>query len=547
MSDLTDDSSATRPVTVTPTRRHGARWERQEINDLLIELRAGIPLEEIAHRHERTTGGIQSRLSALIPPTEGVDAADAYNWHRTHLDRILSIWQTITGTRLNADWHARFHARPEIADLLRYPDDKLERAGQALLENLGRLPLTQWTVECSWPGLGLLDLSWDALQGADEDTLIQVRELPAAAISGVIDWRRRDVLARRLGLYDYQPQSLETVGAALGVSATRARQLQEKAMLRLHAEHRLPWAIDHVRGAIKQVLKQAANAAIGTSECLLNLSEAALPNTNPRLAVRFMAILTKYGQIESRHLAAEVTSILARRREEEVQQIRQESVVGRATARCAEILDAVAWAPELGAPPDFYQVRAQRAVNEREHSGLWHAPKLGREVAYESILELRVIKLFDLAHQIAWYCEQPVAIPYRFNGKERTYYPDLLAVTNDQRCFLIEVKPRFEMATSINRVKFNAMRQYCAERGWGHVVTDGVRHMRQLESRIVDPTTMKRLTSALIERDLYWPDILRLRKNGPLTNSDIAAAVIQQGWDFQLGPYYLSMGPSRVL
>jgi hypothetical protein len=61
-------------------------------------------------------------------------------------------------------------------------------------------------------------------------------------------------------------------------------------------------------------------------------------------------------------------------------------------------------------------------------------------VAYESIAELPLIQVLDNAPQVSWFCEQPIAVGYSFAERHRTYYPDLLAATDDGHCVLIEVK-----------------------------------------------------------------------------------------------------------
>lgn len=73
---MTTDSPG-QPLAIEGERvaRAGARWTREEEEQLVVEVRAGTDLAEIAGRHGRTRGGIKSRLVKMIPDGEDVPAA----------------------------------------------------------------------------------------------------------------------------------------------------------------------------------------------------------------------------------------------------------------------------------------------------------------------------------------------------------------------------------------------------------------------------------------------------------------------------------------
>jgi hypothetical protein len=60
--------------------RAGARWTREEEEQLVVEVRAGTDLAEIAAWHGRTRGGIKSRLVRMIPDGEDVPDSEQLAW-----------------------------------------------------------------------------------------------------------------------------------------------------------------------------------------------------------------------------------------------------------------------------------------------------------------------------------------------------------------------------------------------------------------------------------------------------------------------------------
>ncbi|WP_370417656.1 TnsA endonuclease N-terminal domain-containing protein [Streptomyces sp. QH1-20] len=114
-----------------------------------------------------------------------------------------------------------------------------------------------------------------------------------------------------------------------------------------------------------------------------------------------------------------------------------------------------------GAAGDPEELAARRSVPQREHSGVWLSGKLGREVQYESVTELRVVQLLDHADQVTSFQEQPLALGYTHAGRRRSHYPDFLAVTTDGRTVLIEAKPRGDIPLAITRPS-TAPRPGCA-------------------------------------------------------------------------------------
>lgn len=245
----------------TPLASPGARWTREEEDELVAAVRAGTDLSVIADRHGRTRGGIVSRLLKMIPAGEDVPEDEQLGWimakladpgfdWRTPLSQprtarrdsdaspaspasdvgqVLEIWQRINSNELTGERRARFLASPAIGDLVQFPGDVLWERGRYLYQAHGRLLLDDWAVECAVPGMTNLPHAED-LRNALARTGESVRALVAAAVAAIPDEGDRNVLERRVGLSGDGPQTLEQIGTDLGVSRERIRQRADRAV-----------------------------------------------------------------------------------------------------------------------------------------------------------------------------------------------------------------------------------------------------------------------------------------------------------------------------
>lgn len=80
----------------------------------------------------------------------------------------------------------------------------------------------------------LLDIITDEREYSPEDTL-QENDIKHNIVKwlGELNQKQREVLARRFGLMGYEPSTLEDVGAEIGLTRERVRQIQVEALRRL--------------------------------------------------------------------------------------------------------------------------------------------------------------------------------------------------------------------------------------------------------------------------------------------------------------------------
>jgi hypothetical protein len=107
--------------------------------------------------------------------------------------------------------------------------------------------------------------------------------------------------------------------------------------------------------------------------------------------------------------------------------------------------------------------------------GKFPSLKMGRMIAFESLLERDFVYLLDYTAEVTWFEEQPFRLEYHKDGEIRHYTPDF-HVTEDGAQVLVECKPeRFE-DTEINQHKFSIARRWCKQQGWRfRVVTEQIR------------------------------------------------------------------------
>lgn len=115
-----------------------------------------------------------------------------------------------------------------------------------------------------------------------------------------------------------------------------------------------------------------------------------------------------------------------------------------------------------------------RKISNRGGNTIGHFPslKLDRMVAFESLIERDFIYVLDFEPDVTWFAEQPLTIPYQYNGKALSYTPDFHVIKGGQN-LLIECKPQKLIGKDDNQRKFVAAQAWCASREWAfQVVSD---------------------------------------------------------------------------
>ncbi|GGV12507.1 hypothetical protein GCM10010260_59040 [Streptomyces filipinensis] len=567
--------------------RRGCAWSEEEDAQLVEGVREGLALSELAERHGRTTGGVHARLdrfvlqsgSAVDDPLDWLRsrlAADpGYAWrevgaerrlrerherHRGHAStqprgaaaasltaEVLADWEHVTGHVLRPERREVFLAREVVHDLAAKAVAVRRTAARRLWHDSQVLLLDHWLLECVCPGAVRLTADWPLIAERDADTVLVLRELVAAAVGEMPAERDREVLSRRMGLDDQSAQTLEKVAETLGVSPERVRQLQTRAIRRL-AKSDAPASrkLRQVLAELSCVQRIPPEAGPSAAERLLDLSDVLLPSVTPRQAIPLLARLAGADKVRADNLAAEASTIRILRHESARREATQERRIERASRRWEALASEITWFGKPEPAPHRTELGTLREQEKTDRGcfGVWHCPKLGRDVSYESETELRVIQLLSFAPQIAYYQEQPLAISYEFAGQQRTYYPDLLAATVDGRCVLIEVKPVYEMAMAINVAKYRAAEEFCRARGWGLVATDGYRTRRLLEHRTVDPRLETALAAALdAQGELTWPQVITAADSLPLDTLGLGSLILKRGWAWHSRPYRLRPAP----
>lgn len=458
---------------------------------------------------------------------------------------VLGDWERATAHVLGAERREVFVARRVTAGLAAVPADVRRAAAARLWRDSGRLLLDDWLLECLCPGAVGLSSDWEPIAAGDAHTVMVLRELVATAVAELPAGRHREIMDCRFGLHDRPTQTLAEVGQTLGVSRECIRQLQVVAVRRIRGS--LAPASRRLRTLLADLSRvEAAPPDVGPSaaERLLDLAEALLPAVAPKRAVPLLASLAGAAKARAEHLTAEATTVRLLRHEAVRREATRRARIERATRSWAALAAEVKWFGSAEPAPPRVELEALREAGSADaRSGSWLCPKLGRGVAYESAIELRVIQLLGFAEQIAYYQEQPLAVSYWFDGRQRTYYPDLLAATTDGQCVLIEVKPVYEMAMAVNVAKYRALEGLCRARGWGLLLTDG-RHTRALlEERSVDPDLEAALGAALArDGELSWPQLRAAAGPAPLDWAAVPALILRHGWEWRTRPYRLGAG-----
>ncbi|MCW3491342.1 TnsA endonuclease N-terminal domain-containing protein [Dethiobacter alkaliphilus] len=101
--------------------------------------------------------------------------------------------------------------------------------------------------------------------------------------------------------------------------------------------------------------------------------------------------------------------------------------------------------------------------------GFFPSMKVGRSIAFESLLERDFIYLLEFDQNVITFCEQPLTIRYYENNREKSYIPDF-AVQRLESIEIIEVKPKDKLHDEKIQKKLTAGHQYCNTAGYEYLI-----------------------------------------------------------------------------
>jgi hypothetical protein len=104
--------------------------------------------------------------------------------------------------------------------------------------------------------------------------------------------------------------------------------------------------------------------------------------------------------------------------------------------------------------------------------GRFPSAKMGRMIAFESLLERDFIYLLEYDPTVEWFEEQPLSIEYLHEAKQLHYTPDFHLLERGQHV-LVECKPKRFVETEENCRKFAVGQEWCEEHRWEfRLITD---------------------------------------------------------------------------
>jgi len=358
--------------------------------------------------------------------------------------------------------------------------------------------------------------------------------------------RQSSIVDLRFGLTNGEPQTLAKVGQEYGVTRERIRQIVNRSISKL------------IYKGKKEINKGKVNEPC--AELLLYLQNLVRPNDEGEIERFVQFIETELSFLPERYsfsLAAylvfqtksEVERILPKARqlfrlhkdvkkEEFKQQVLSEKLL--------RLLDKTKWPASSKPPldiPDYCTLERKRNVSldGKGNAGSFYSDKMHRLVEFESELEYDFLLWLEHVNDVSYYQEQPLEIPYIYEGKSYLYYPDILVILRDRRIFVVEIKPVFEMALHTNLVKWAMLKNFCIENGLGLLVTDGNYSIQQLVDHEVNLSYSNAVIKQISQNgQLSWQEYRKIRDEYTPSRKDFVALVLQNKLIWRLSPFLLS-------
>lgn len=193
---------------------------------------------------------------------------------------------------------------------------------------------------------------------------------------------------------------------------------------------------------------------------------------------------------------------------------------------------------------ELLQPRREVSHKARYRSGVFHSEKCGREIQYESGLELDFIRFLEGSKDVVFYWEQPIAIPY-WRGKLKTKtYPDFGIYLQSGHFVLVEVKPLPDIRV---QTKAEGIMDFCSRHGFGFLLTDGKHTPKDLLKGKVNRRLERELVTALAAGPIREPQYREIKLRTAATPSQLYRAIIRLNLKYSSYRFKLQPGSQSSL
>jgi len=352
--------------------------------------------------------------------------------------------------------------------------------------------------------------------------------------------RRRDaeILAARLGVSGEPPQTLAAIGARFDLARDRVRQLHTRTVGQILRE-------THLVGAERAVFTDRYPLAARDSALVRTLL-AETYATDSDLAANDLSFvklrLAGHAAEDAKRVAGYVMQRIMGWQKKTNRRLAALHDEPAATAALDALLPRIDW-PPAGTPAPLPPASTRVVDADDDQRGRFYLDKVGRDVGFDSALRARLLLTLNAGEPVRTFQEEPVAVPFEFDGRRGPHHPSVAAELTDGRIVLIDVQPLGHVGFEINRAKAAAVRAHAHANGWGFLVWTGSRTgVAELRERAIDRELEQRLVELVAAGPVRHATLRELRRESGLELLDLVAATLRHGWRWDRANFTISAG-----
>lgn len=185
-----------------------------------------------------------------------------------------------------------------------------------------------------------------------------------------------------------------------------------------------------------------------------------------------------------------------------------------------------------------------RTVPEHPHykSGVFRSEKCGRDIQYESALELKFVKRLEENKRVLFYWDQPIQVKYRAGRHPHYYTPDYGVYLDTHEIIITEVKCLADMLDYRVQRKIESLMAFCSSRGFGLLLTDGRHTPDKLLKGKINRELEKEIFNALHVGTIRKNQYRDIMTKTNATQNEFYKAVIRHNLKFKPFPFKLEKG-----